>query len=144
MAEAVDTVGVAATRAAHPWQLRIALAALILPLPVVARMLEAGLSVPALVCPVLLFAVPPALRANRARFMTACVVLGVLLLGWSVFGALEGTWIFLPSALLLPCANFADPRAYAAPAKAFTVLAVVLAAIPLLLSGGSLLSRLAG
>lgn len=145
--DAVDIAagpGARAARAAHPWQHRLALAALVLPLPVVGEMLKAGLSAPALVGPVLLLAVPPVLRANRARFMTACVILAVLLLGWSVFGAGEGTWIFLPSALLLLCATFADPRASEVSARVFTVLAVIIAVIPLLGFAGSLMALLGG
>ncbi|MGR4880667.1 hypothetical protein ACIPUC_14805 [Streptomyces sp. LARHCF249] len=117
-------------RAAHPWQQRIALAALILPVPLVVEALKAGLSPFVLTAPLLLLAGPPALRANRAWFMTSCVVLAVLLSGWALFGLLEGAWIFTPSALLLLCANFADPRAYATPAAVFAFAAVVIAVLP--------------
>ncbi|MBT2447219.1 hypothetical protein J7F03_09035 [Streptomyces sp. ISL-43] len=142
MTATVEIAAVGRARAVHPWQHRIALAALILPLPVVVDMLRAGLSAPALIVPVLLSAVPPALRANRAWFMTACVALAVLLLGWSLLGLLEGMWIFLPSALLLLCANFADPRAYRIPATVFTALATIIAVVPLVLFGGSLATLL--
>ncbi|MCJ0870462.1 hypothetical protein [Streptomyces sp. AP-93] len=85
-----------------------------------------------LIAPVLLLAAPPLLRANRARFMTSCTAVAVVLLGWSLFGVLEGGWVFLPSSLLLLCANFADPRAYAnpAPATVSTFAAVVVAVLP--------------
>lgn len=119
-------------RAAHPWQQRIALAALILPVPLVLEMLKAGLSPLALIAPVLLLAAPPVLRASRARFMTSCVALAVLLAGWSLFGVPEGVLVFLPSSLLLLCANFADPRAYASPTPVtvFTFASVVIAVLP--------------
>ncbi|WP_369777934.1 hypothetical protein [Streptomyces sp. R33] len=38
--------------------------------------------------------------------------------------------IFFPSALLLLCAAFADPREYQAPATAVTALACLLAVVP--------------
>ncbi|MFD9304917.1 hypothetical protein ACFWCB_20025 [Streptomyces sp. NPDC060048] len=143
MTATVDTaVVVRRTRAVHPWQHRIAPAALILPVPVVVDMLRAGLPVPLLTVPVLLLAVPAALRANRAWFMTACVGLAVLLLWWSAYGLPEGAWIFLPPALLLLCAAFADPRAYRTAATVSTVLATLVALVPLVLFGGSLASLL--
>ncbi|MFF1372680.1 hypothetical protein [Streptomyces virginiae] len=49
------------------------------------------------------------LRAPKG-FVGACVTTGLLLLGWGVLGALAGMFLFWPSALLLLCAAFADPR----------------------------------
>ncbi|MER5762257.1 hypothetical protein [Streptomyces sp. NPDC002082] len=136
--------GAHGTQAAHPWQQRIALLALILPVPPVVKMLEAGLSPFVLIAPALLLAVPAALRAHRARFMTACVVLAVVLLGWSLFGFLEGAWVFLPSSLLLLCANFADPRAYATPAAVFGFAAVAIGVLPAIGSLTALVHLLGG
>ncbi|MDA5280986.1 hypothetical protein ACWGHM_15275 [Streptomyces sp. NPDC054904] len=59
--------------------------------------------------------------------MTSSVITAVLVLGWSVVGILEGTWTFLPSAPLLICANFADPREYRTPAIIATTLACLIA-----------------
>lgn len=86
----------------------------------------------ALLAPLLLLAAPPALRADRARFTASCVTLAVLLPGWWLSGVPEGAWIFLPSALLLLCAAFADPRTRATPATATvcTFAAVVIAVLP--------------
>ncbi|MFF1409338.1 hypothetical protein ACFVX6_05975 [Streptomyces sp. NPDC058289] len=131
-------------RAAHPWQQRIALVALILPVPPVVEMLKAGLSPFVLVAPVLLLAAPTALRAHRARFMTSCGVLAVVLFGWSLVGILEGAWIFLPSSLLLLCANFADPRAHATPATVFSFAAVAVAVLPAIGSLAALVHLLGG
>ncbi|THA37301.1 hypothetical protein [Streptomyces sp. A1547] len=117
-------------RAAHPWQTRIALAALILPAPVTLALLVGGVPAFRLAVTVALSSVPLAFRADRARFMTSCVVLGIALAGWSILGAWEGTLIFFPSALLLLCAAFADPREYQAPATAVTALACLLAVVP--------------
>ncbi|MFD6890063.1 hypothetical protein [Streptomyces sp. NPDC059957] len=123
-------VAVRRARAAHPWQQGIALAALILPVPLVGEALRAGLSPFVVIAPVLLLAAPPVLRANRAWFMTSCVALAVVLAGWALFGLLDGGWVFLPSSLLLLCANFADPRAYPNPARVFTFAAVVIGVLP--------------
>ncbi|MDD9382264.1 hypothetical protein M8Z33_37595 [Streptomyces sp. ZAF1911] len=139
-----DAVGAHATPAAHPWQQRIALVALVLPVPPVVQMLTVGLSPSVLIAPALLLAAPTALRAHRARFMTACVVLAVALLGWSLFGFMEGTWVFLPSSLLLLCANFADPRAYATPAAVFGFAAVAIGVLPAIGSLTALVHLLGG
>ncbi|TDU76294.1 hypothetical protein [Streptomyces sp. KS 21] len=117
-------------RAAHPWQTRIALAALILPAPITLALLAGGVPAFQLVVTLLLFSVPLAFRADRARFMTSCVILGIALAGWSILGAWEGTLIFFPSALLLLCAAFADPREYQGPATVVTALACLLAVVP--------------
>ncbi|WP_328297725.1 hypothetical protein OG389_07785 [Streptomyces sp. NBC_00435] len=131
-------------RAAHPWQVTIALLALILPAPTVVQMLTVGLSVPVLIVPVLLLALPPALRAVRGRFMTACVVLAVVLFLWSYYGFAQGAWIFLPSVPMLLCANFADPRGCRAAATVATGLAVIVAIVPALFSCGVLMEAISG
>ncbi|MET9607203.1 hypothetical protein ABZZ17_19300 [Streptomyces sp. NPDC006512] len=113
--------------AAHPWQTRIALAALLLPLPCALAVAVDGGSVFRLTVPALLLGIPLALRRNRAWFMTSSVITAVLVLGWSAVGVLEGTWTFLTSAPMLICANFADPRAYRTPAIIVTTLACLIA-----------------
>ncbi|WP_371615050.1 hypothetical protein [Streptomyces sp. NBC_00454] len=126
--------------AAHPWQRGIALAALTLPAPpAVMWMIQDGRSAPVLTVALLMLAVPPALRANRAWFMTACLILAVALLGYAFLGVMEGALIFLPSALLLPCANFADPRQYRTPATVFLVLAGILSVLAALVGWWELL-----
>ncbi|MFI6001718.1 hypothetical protein ACIA98_15045 [Streptomyces sp. NPDC051366] len=117
-------------RPVHPWQTKIALAALVLPAPITLTLLGAGAPAFRLVVTLLSFSVPLAFRADRARFMTSCVALGIALAGWSVLGAWEGTLIFFPSALLLLCAAFADPRKYQGPATVVTALACLLAVVP--------------
>ncbi|WP_405701037.1 hypothetical protein [Streptomyces sp. NBC_00069] len=117
-------------RPVHPWQTKIALTALILPAPITLTLLCAGAPAFRMVVTLLLFSAPLAFRADRARFMTSCVVLGIALAGWSILGAWEGTLIFFPSALLLLCAAFADPREYQGPATAVTALACLLAVVP--------------
>ncbi|MET9854349.1 hypothetical protein ABZY57_15550 [Streptomyces sp. NPDC006450] len=131
-------------RAVHPWQQRIALAALIIPVPPVVEMLGAGLPPFVLIAPVLLLAGPPFLRAHRAWFATSCAALAVLLLGWSLLGVAAGAWVFLPSALLLLCANFADPRAHATPAAVVTFAAVVIAVLPAVASTAAAVHLLGG
>ncbi|MFE6841421.1 hypothetical protein [Streptomyces sp. NPDC057686] len=117
-------------RPAHPWQTKIALAALILPAPVTLALLVGGVPAFRLAVTVVLLPVPLVFRADRARFMTSCVALGIALAGWSILGAWEGTLIFFPSALLLLCAAFADPREHRVPATVVTVLACLLAVVP--------------
>ncbi|MEV6729407.1 MULTISPECIES: hypothetical protein [unclassified Streptomyces] len=117
-------------RPVHSWQTKIALTALVLPAPITLTLLGAGAPAFRLVVTLLLFSVPLAFRADRARFMTSCVALGIVLAGWSILGAWEGTLIFFPSALLLLCAAFADPREYQGPATVVTALACLLAVVP--------------
>ncbi|MFD5144151.1 hypothetical protein [Streptomyces sp. NPDC058401] len=131
--------------AAHPWQRRIALVALFLPVPPVVELLTEGLSPFLPVAPVLLLAAPTALRGHRARFAGTCAALAVVLLGWSLFGTLEsGAWLFLPSALLLLCANFADPRGHATRAAVSSFAAVAVAVLPAVGSLGALVRLLGG
>ncbi|MEU7556382.1 hypothetical protein AB0B01_29355 [Streptomyces sp. NPDC044571] len=125
-ASGAGRAGRAGSRAAHPWQTRIGLTALVLPLPCALAVAVDGGPVFLLVVPALLLGVPLILRGNRAWFMTSCVVAAVLVLGWSVMGVLEGTWMYLPSTPLLICANFADPRAYRTPATIATALACLI------------------
>ncbi|MFE4636475.1 hypothetical protein ACFRJ1_24250 [Streptomyces sp. NPDC056773] len=134
----------AAGRGAHPWQWGIALAALILPVPLAAEVLAAGRSPFVLIAPLLLLAVPQALRAHRARFMTSCVALAVVLFWWSLFGLGDGALVFLPSSLLLLCANFADPRAYPTPAAVFTFAAVAIGVLPAVASLAAAVHLLGG
>lgn len=142
---AIGLLGARRTRAAHPWQQRIALVALILPVPPVADLLKAGLSPFLPIAAVILLAAPTALRAHRARFMASCAALAVVLLGWSLLGTLEtGAWIFLPSALLLLCANFADPSAHATPAAVVSFAAVAIAVLPAVGSLAALAQLLGG
>ncbi|MFF1342628.1 hypothetical protein ACFVYT_32945 [Streptomyces sp. NPDC058290] len=125
-------------RPVHPWQTKITLAALLLPAPITLALLVGGVPAFRLVVTLLLFSVPLAFRADRARFMTSCVVLGITLAGWSILGAWEGTLIFFPSALLLLCAAFADPREYRTPATVVTVFACLLAVVPGMFFAGCL------
>ncbi|MFI8273702.1 hypothetical protein ACIGBH_02125 [Streptomyces sp. NPDC085929] len=125
-------------RPVHPWQTKIALAALLLPAPITLTLLVGGVPACRLVVTLLLFSAPLAFRADRARFMTSCVVLGIVLAGWSILGAWKGTLIFFPSALLLLCAAFADPREYRTPATVVTVFACLLAVVPGMFFAGCL------
>ncbi|MCY0939392.1 hypothetical protein [Streptomyces sp. H34-S4] len=136
-----DGIRTRRARAAHPWQRRIALAALLLPVaPVVVMMLVEGLPAARTSVPVLLLAAPTVLRADRARFTASCVTLAALLLPWSVSGLSDGAWIFLPSALMLLCATFADPRAHGAPAALAAALAGLVAVVPGLVSWSAVMT----
>lgn len=135
-----DGIRTRRARAAHPWQRRIALAALVLPVAPVVVMLVEGLPAAWTAVPVLLLAAPTVLRADRARFTASCVTLAALLLPWSVSGLSDGAWIFLPSALMLLCAAFADPRAHGAPATLAAALAGLVAVVPGLVSWGAVMT----
>ncbi|MEV7519689.1 hypothetical protein [Streptomyces sp. NPDC091371] len=55
-------------------------------------------------------AVPLAMRQWPKGFATACLVVGAGLLAWALIGAVVGMFLFIPAALLLFVAAFADGR----------------------------------
>ncbi|MFE7793755.1 hypothetical protein [Streptomyces sp. NPDC057460] len=54
--------------------------------------------------------VPIFLQRRPESFNRACAIVGLMLVVWAVLGVLLGMFLFLPSALLLVLAAFADPR----------------------------------
>ncbi|MGW6707521.1 hypothetical protein ACWGDE_21890 [Streptomyces sp. NPDC054956] len=126
-----------ATRAAaavHPWH-KVALTAALLPAAPGLLMLREGMELPVFLGVALLAALPLACRESGRRFAAACVVAGTALLVVGVLGLYLGLYIFLPSALLLPLAAFADPRRRRVTASFLTGLATLLATVAALLFG---------
>ncbi|MFD4244293.1 hypothetical protein ACFWP3_22240 [Streptomyces sp. NPDC058525] len=58
----------------------------------------------------LVVALPLVMRAAPKAFARCCLIVGLPLVGWSVVGAITGMFVFMPAALLLLIAAFADPR----------------------------------
>ncbi|MBT2466824.1 hypothetical protein J7E97_02810 [Streptomyces sp. ISL-66] len=132
-------------RAVHPWQNKIALTAVLLPAaPALLMLREGGMLFPLLGGFTLLAAAPLAFRRSRPAFAAACGTTGLLLLVSSVLGVYLGLFIFLPSALLLPLAAFADPRRHRLAASALSGLACLVATVAGLLFGCMVVGALAG
>ncbi|MGW7347606.1 hypothetical protein [Streptomyces sp. NPDC054854] len=118
---------------AHPWQYALALCAPLSPLPPALGSNPFGEGpVHLVVCAVTagLVALPLFLGRRRASFVRAAVIVGVVMLVWSVLGSLGGMMVFFLSAPLLWLAAAADPRrrpagAVAAGAGALLVAAMV-------------------
>ncbi|MFJ3838371.1 hypothetical protein ACIPY6_22970 [Streptomyces sp. NPDC090054] len=98
---------------AHPWQYALALCALLSPVPP-ALGWNPFMDGPVylVVCAVVagLVAVPLLLGRRRASFVRAAVVVGAVMVPWSVLGSLGGMMVFFMSAPLLWLAAVADPR----------------------------------
>lgn len=106
----------------------------------VAAAVAAGLVVPIgfLIAPLLagLFvfsaapvAIPLSMRGLPKEFGTACLLVGAVLLAWSLLGAGVGMFLFIPAALLLFIAAFSGPgnrpRAWLAVTAPLVVAAIV-------------------
>ncbi|MCX5129264.1 hypothetical protein [Streptomyces sp. NBC_00347] len=113
--------------AVHRLQQGLAVAGAVVSLPVVVwglQQMVGGLFVVTWLCA----AVPLLFLRAPKGFVGACVTTGLLLLGWGVLGALAGMFLFWPSALLLLCAAFADPRRRPVAAKVAGGFGAVVAA----------------
>ncbi|MEV6330190.1 hypothetical protein [Streptomyces sp. NPDC051909] len=94
----------------HRLQRGLAAAAAAIALPVTAWGVQMPGSRGFFVVTCLVAVVPLLLLREPKGFVTACVTVGVLLLGWGVLGVFFGMFLFWPSALLLLFAALADPR----------------------------------
>ncbi|MER7000561.1 hypothetical protein [Streptomyces sp. NPDC000410] len=77
-------------------------------------------------------AVPLAAREQPRIFARACLVVGAILLAWALIGMIIGMFLFIPAALLLFVAAFAD--AGNRPGVWLTVIAPIAAATAVVLA----------
>ncbi|MFE2292724.1 hypothetical protein [Streptomyces sp. NPDC059452] len=116
----------------HPWQLGLAVCAVVVPLLPVVGSGDPFFVLPLVVATTALTAVPLFLHARPSGFQRAAGIVAAVLLPWSLIGSWFGMFVFFPSALLLLLSAFSDPRRRPGSAKFLAGAGFLLAvAVPL-------------
>ncbi|PWS39646.1 hypothetical protein DKT74_37260 [Streptomyces sp. ZEA17I] len=101
----------------HPWQIGLAVCAVVTPLVPVIASGESFFVLPLVVATAALAAVPLFFYARPSAFRPAAGIVSAVLLPWSLIGSWFGMLVFFPSVPLLVLSVFSDPRRYPGAAR---------------------------
>ncbi|CAL9500721.1 hypothetical protein [Streptomyces sp. NPDC030392] len=100
-----------ARESVHPWQIGLAVCAVVVPLPpVIGSGYPSFFALPLVAATTALTGVPLLLHARPAAFRWTAGVIAAVLLPWSLIGSWFGMFVFFPSVPLLLLSVLSDPR----------------------------------